>query len=89
MPCDTIQTATVDLGKLDPVLLDLAMADLGLTGRYVYDRAIGKITMRGYGQPTEAQIKQAYSAQVVKQTAKKFGWQIKETGRFQYAVTKR
>ncbi len=36
-----------------------------------------------------AKLKQAYGAEAVKATAKKWGWQIKETAPFEYEVVKR
>lgn len=93
MPCDTIQTANVALEKAEPDLLGAALAALGVGNQFIrYDAISGQVVFRkvaGWTAPTTAQIKQAYSAQVVLQTAKKFGWQVKETGKFQYAVTKR
>lgn len=36
-----------------------------------------------------AKLKQAYGGEAVKATAKKWGWQIKETAPFEYEVIKR
>lgn len=38
---------------------------------------------------SQAEIRQAYSTQIVKQTAKKFGWTLKQTGPNQFQTLKR
>jgi len=94
MPCDTVQTSKVDIGKVDGSLINLALralADAGdiLAGTVAYVN--GRLQIRG-GLDTAkitAQVKQAYSAQVVQATAKKFGWQIKETSKYKYEVIRR
>jgi hypothetical protein len=89
MPCDTIQTAEVALGKVDQTLLKEAMAALGVTN-YAYIQATGELTMRSRGeQPTVAQVKQAYSKQVVFSQAKKYGWKVTETAPNKFEVFKR
>jgi hypothetical protein len=97
MPCFTIQTSTVELGKVQADLLHAALAGLGLnpltlpTGiRFAggfYDKATGKMT--GTNLPAVNEVKRAYSAQVVQASAKKFGWQIKEVAQYQYEVIRR
>lgn len=88
MPCNTIQTVTVDLGKVDPLLINSAIQALGFQD-YVSYRG-GKLYIRGRDETeTTRQVKQAYSAEVVKQQAKKMGWQLKQTAPFQYQVVKR
>lgn len=37
----------------------------------------------------KAEVKQAYGAELLKSQAKRYGWSIKETGKYKYAVTKR
>lgn len=104
MPCDTIQTVGVDLGKVDPGLLTLALTELGLNpqknGNRItfyggsYDTTTKTATLsssRMAGTNAEeltAKIKRAYSAEVVKATAKRYGWQIKETEPYKFQVIK-
>lgn len=89
MPCDTVQTATVDIGKLDPTLAADALKALGMETLVSYSD--GKLIQRGRyaGQDISAQFKVQYSHQVVQQTAKKMGWQLKPTGANKYEVIKR
>ena len=102
MPCDQIRQTSVDLsalGKIDLGLLAAAFRDLGLGGevqmgkvisldRGSYDAVTGKLQVYGIA-PSMDTIKRAYSAQVVKVTAKRFGWQIKQVGQFEYQAIKR
>jgi hypothetical protein len=85
MPCDTIQTATVELGKVNEDLLAAAMKELGY--KY-YTYANGKVTVSGgYVSGEElAKVKQMYSKQVVMSQAKKFGWQVKQVAPMKWEV---
>jgi hypothetical protein len=106
MPCDTIQTMTVQLNLADmdllfAALLELSKRQTGFTfgtpqrdGTRIdfgwnqsFNKATGEIRVRDAKQV--ALIKQAYSAQIVKAQAKRYGWQLKETAPFQYNITKR
>lgn len=104
MPCFTVRTTTVDLtaiGKIDPLLLARAFTAMGhaatLSGDYItfpggtYSTRTGKIegNPRTIGGDFQAQVKRAYSGEVVKATAKKYGWSLKEVTPFEYAITKR
>lgn len=103
MPCDSIRTNSVDLssiGRIDLKLLAAALNALGLgaavqtdgtiQGRNVYYGG-GQLTLSGYTatQIKLDQVKQAYSAEVVKSTAKRFGWTLKQVEPFKYQVIKR
>lgn len=92
MPCDTVQTNSVKLAdNTDPTLLARAMAALGIpAGRYTHDAAAGQVIIRGStgANITKANIAQAYGAEVVKATAAKRGWKLKQIAPFKYAVTK-
>lgn len=93
MPCDQITTNTVKLGgNIDPDLLARALLALDVrSGQYTHDPATESVTVRTLrnGKPiTQAQIAQAYSAEVVKSTAAKRGWKLKEVSKFKYVVTK-
>lgn len=89
MPCNTQRRIEIDIGKMDPGLVDQAIQEAGLAGLVTYRE--GVLTMRASSNREKiiSQVKESYAAQVVKSQAKKFGWAIKETGRFQYEVTKR
>ena len=71
--------------------LKLAPTLIGNTIRFgireSYDIATGQMQLSWNRSANE--IKRAYSAEVVKSQAKKFGWQIKETGEYQYEVVRR
>lgn len=97
MPCYTVTKNTVDAGKLNPGLLIAALEAMKLhprqTGELIrfgngesYDTQTGK--MQVVASRNVAEIKQAYSGQIVLQTAKKFGWTVKQTG-YRYEVVKR
>jgi hypothetical protein len=98
VPCDSITTIGVELGKADPGLMAQALRELGhevtASGTRLYfgrasvmDTATGKTELeKGI---TVAEIKQAYAAQTVKATAKRYGWQLKEVSKFKFEITKR
>lgn len=82
----------VDIGKLDPALASAAIAALGMSASVSYENGTLQIRSR-FGaldkEEVQSQFKQSYAAQVVQSQARKYGWQLKETGKFQYEVTKR
>jgi hypothetical protein len=99
MPCYTIQTVSVNLGKANLDLLEQAL-------QVIYPRTVlrtGDVIRFNNGESYNATtqelrirnadsaklIKRAYSAEVVKSQAKRFGWAIKETAPFQFEVQKR
>lgn len=99
MPCDTMQVSGVDLGKVDPPLLIQALQAMGQVpsqqGEWIrfnqgtYNTRTKECNVRRYGaEQFTAQVKRAYSAEVVKSTAKRFGWQLKQVGEYKYQVTK-
>jgi hypothetical protein len=79
MPCYTNQTATVQFGKnTDAELLRLALASQGLTAdNYIFNRESGELTT--FRAVNLSALKQAYSEQVITQTAKRNGWQLQWT----------
>ena len=103
MPCDSIRQTSIDLtsiGRIDPANLVKALKALGRED--VSLQADGK-TILGYGVKYQNgqleltgrasyikldQVKQSYAAETVKATAKKYGWQLKQTAPYQYEVTK-
>ena len=94
MPCDTIQTAGIELGKVDPVLMSATLSitgqQHGITARLGSD---GKWIIRHSPRHTDEQatalLKQTYSHQVVLSQAKKYGWQVTKTSENQYRVVRR
>jgi len=94
MPCDSLITTTVDIGKLDPVLARAAIEALRATGdrlwRYVAftDGALQVSGGVPFTDELKSQFKQAYSAQVVQATAKRYGWTVKQDGQ-KFALSKR
>ncbi len=98
MPCDQSRTIGVSLEKCDATLMHDALAEMGLAprrhGSLIYfgrgesiDTATGKAQLSA-GRDI-ASIKQGYSRQVVKATAKRYGWQVKETEQNKFQIIKR
>jgi len=93
MPCDTINTVSLDLGKHDPDLMFKALEALGKQPQKAGDvirfqhngytctlSKSGNLDMRGpagrsYADDVNA-IKRGYSAEIVKASAKKFGYTV-------------
>jgi hypothetical protein len=85
MPCDTIQTSTIDLTNPNIKLLMEALHGKQLNPVLHQDGSItfrngvfknGKITLKNRGELTADQIKIAYSEQIVSYAAKQFGWKL-------------
>jgi hypothetical protein len=107
IPCDSINTMGINLGKVDSTLLFDALKALDLApyinGDTIYfqggtynkttkEATFRQSRMSGLNLTADemtAQVKRAYSAEVVKTTAKKYGWTLKETAPYQYQVIKR
>jgi hypothetical protein len=103
MPCNSLRSTSVDLtalGRIDAELLTQAFQSLGLGGRLSADKSridldSGAYTLstgklETYGRSvTLDRVKQAYGAEVVKSTAKRYGWGIKQVGQFAYNIIKR
>lgn len=104
MPCYSRIQSTVEFGdNTDPKLLALALRALGYTvteigknlsfAKYASDAPItgtyrgGTMTINGSVDQNE--MKRAYSAEVVKSAAKRFGWQVKQSSPTQLQVTRR
>lgn len=87
MPCDTISTMEIEVGNLDPTLAAAAITSAGLRGTYLK----GSLELRGVSDQNQAKsiFKQAYAGEVIKSQAKKFGWSLRQTSKFEYEVTKR
>lgn len=94
MPCWTTTSTEVQIDKNTNItLLHAALEKLKLNPRTVareagviyfqngsYNQSTGTLTLRGEVNPSEkvAEIKRAYSAQIVLSTAKRAGWQTTE-----------
>lgn len=100
MPCDSIITNTVDLGKMDPVLLAEALKSMGT--ELVYGCQFG---YRGYAYYTLRDgklegpssmvgavadlLKRNYSKRTVYAAAKRNGWTVKEISETKLQVIRR
>jgi hypothetical protein len=98
MPCYTITTVSLELKNANLEMLKAALTKLGMYGIYSTDKAVnwsggsynketGKLTVTN--TTLGNRIKQAYSGEVVKSQAKRFGWQLKEVAENKYEIIKR
>lgn len=95
MPCDSIKTAKVELGKVDPALFaeaaKMVAQNCGIIARLVNGKP--EIRWSAIGGLDEDRatrmVKQAYSRQVVLSQAKRYGWQVSETKPNVFQVSKR
>lgn len=100
MPCNTITTVKLELKNANLNLLRKAVESVIGNGIHTqtkdrmtwanggsYNRETGVMTSY-YAQDLKT-INKAYSAEVVKDQAKRFGWQIKQTAQYQYQIIKR
>lgn len=98
MPCNTITQVRLELQNANIDLLKKALEGLGKLpvkdgekrlywqgGNYNKDT--GKLTV--LDQKFGETVKRAYSAEIVKAQAKRFGWQVKQTSEFKYQIIKR
>lgn len=96
MPCDQVLLNSVDLGKMNGELLKRALEALGAYGsahRFTLQGVScrisdGKLIVPEGSEHLADTLKRVYSAEVVKYTARRNGWAIKQTGEFAYEVTK-
>lgn len=104
MPCDTIRTTQIDMGKLDAPTLTTALNRMGLGATNhqglvsfsggTYNVATGQLDARSNRRGFNADslknnIRKAYSGEVIRSQAKRFGWQVKELGNNKFEVVKR
>jgi len=104
MPCYTVQEAKVKFSATtDRNLLTEALNATGLKATLAgdvitftngrYDCRTHEFTFQGLNQKQAdervKEIKRAYSGQVVLGQAKRFGWQVKQTGQYAYEIMKR
>jgi len=103
MPCDSIITNTVDLPKMHPKLRAAALKGLKVTdieddefsyqgNRYALRGGV-LVGLDGQSQREVGRVadllKQQYSTAVVKTTAARNGWALKQIGPNRYAAVKR
>lgn len=102
MPCDTISQTNVVIGpNTDATLLFAALQELKLNPQKqgsmiyfaggTYRAADNTLTLNGSNvESRTAEMKRAYSGEVVKSQARRFGWTLKQgKEKYQYVVTKR
>ena len=105
MPCFSMSSIQTDLEGRDPALLKTALEAMGFTVRMTGDRLSFAGTEKETGKYAEGtyingklqasrslnitEVKQSYAASVLKKNAAKYGWQLKQTGKYNYQVTKR
>lgn len=105
VPCDTITKMLVEVGKMDPEAVIRALAAEGITAKlnggkvywtfegrgHSYDPVAGKVEASGrYIEADEVtNLKQVYGKQIVRDQAKKFGWQLTPLGNNKFKVVKR
>lgn len=104
MPCFTVSRYSVELTNRNPKLLASALEAMGFSVRLTGDRIefsgqhneTGQYHSGSYvngrlsytGEISVDKIKQHYAVSVLKNKAQKFGWKLKQTGPFNYAVQK-
>lgn len=101
MPCYTIQTTQIDLGKntnadhMLAALNALKLNALRSPNNYIRFNGgsfhpSGSLTLSGdNAEARAAEIKRAYMTQATMATAAKFGWQVKATGASKFVAIKR
>jgi len=98
MPCDTVRTIAVDFGKCNQTTLLAALTEQRLgpwtEGGLIYfgngewiNTATGESRLASMRNVSE--LRAAYSTAVMKQTATRFGWKLKQTGPNQYVTQRR
>lgn len=88
MPCWTKSESTIAVDKMDGDLAKAAIAAAGYAGQISYENGQLTSTRLTLTEEHTAQVKRAYAAEVIKSTAKKFGWQTKQVAPFKYEIIK-
>jgi hypothetical protein len=101
MPCDYIYEVSVELGSIDKDIFKKALDSLNLNYQdssnemyiyFPYSTATfrnGKFIIPNRELYRVNEIKQAYSTEVVKSSAKKYGWTIKSKNKNKLQVSRR
>jgi hypothetical protein len=100
MPCYTVQINRVDMPKMNAAMRGRALVAMGATvhgsiftlegRRYYFSGAKLESQDADYDQVQKVAglLKRHYSDQVVRYTAQRNGWKLKQTAPFQYEVIK-
>lgn len=101
MPCDSIQLNSIDVPAMNSALLKKALESLKATGIVITESgaafylagqriqiARGRMVVPAGSEHLADKVKAAYSRQVVFFTAKRNGWQVKETKANVFQVVK-
>lgn len=103
MPCDSVQLNRVDLPRMNPAMRARALKAMGIelahanqttftyNGHAYYVNAGNLASYTATDaeiQQAAAMLKRHYSAEVVKYTAQRNGWKVRQTGQFAYEVIK-
>ena len=104
MPCYTVKKTTVNVSNMDLDVLAAGLKAAGFDvkqegasfifsrkGSYLYHSfKAGALELSGNDvEALTAEVKRAYSAQVVRQTAERFGWKTSTKDNQQFMVQKR
>lgn len=104
MPCWTIQESRAEFGaNTDRVLFEKALKTMGYRTQITENGVVyfqsestqsgGRLELNGtlvmQGDLTVNPFKRAYSAEVVKATAQRFGWKVEEKKPGQFQATRR
>jgi hypothetical protein len=99
VPCDSIQVMGVKLAVADLDLFVAGLKELGYANAVKrntlvtfglgesFDKATGELQVRA--TTDVARIRKSYASQVALAKARKFGWQVRKIGEFQYELAKR
>jgi hypothetical protein len=97
MPCCSVSRVSVKLEKMEPELLMEALNERNLApwrqGDWIYfgrnEQYNVKTGVMNAAQSRDInEIKRAYSVQIVKSQAEKYGWELEQVGEFEYEVRK-
>lgn len=84
MPCDTITTVKLKIERADHHLMDMAIKASGVSA--TFDASTSELIVRNEGDGNK--VKRAYSAELIRQNASKFGWRVKQTGENRFRIQK-
>lgn len=79
MPCDTVNTLTIDFNKSAPTAIKAAVSKLYPNAIYLVDN--GKLILSGINESKNdvtVAVRREMSRQTVMAQAKRFGWAVKE-----------
>ena len=95
MPCYEVRTTTVEFRAVDAELLAEALMDTGLASdrAQAHDQArrvveTGTLTVPKGREGLIDATKRSYAAMAVRQAAKRYGWQVRQSGN-KYTIARR